>query len=110
MRYFGTFLCILRSNAGLSLDELAKLVGTTRITISRVENDEYPQPFKGSIRKLIISLAEILCTSRKETERLLNLAGIERSLLPEMDEAQLGFIPHIPEGSPEDITNLERVE
>jgi transcriptional regulator with XRE-family HTH domain len=110
MRYFGSFLCILRSNAGLSLDELAKLVGTSRSTISRLENDEYPQPFKGSIRKLIISLAEILCTSRKETERLLNLAGIERSLLPEMEEAQLGFIPHIPEGSPEEITNLERLE
>ena len=81
MRYFGSFLCILRSNASLSLDELAKLVGTSRSTISRLENDEYPQPFKGSIRKLIIALAEILCTSKKETERLLNLAGIERTLL-----------------------------
>jgi transcriptional regulator with XRE-family HTH domain len=109
MRYFGSFLCILRSNAGLSLDELAKLVGTSRSTISRLENDEYPQPFKGSIRKLIISLAEILCTSRKETERLLNLAGIERSLLPEMEEAQLGFTPHISEGSPEERVNLERL-
>src|SRR2546421_4575515 len=110
MRYFGTFLCILRSNAGLSLDELAKLVGTSRSTISRLENDEYPQPFKGSIRKLIISLAEILCMSRKETEQLLNLAGIERSLLPEMEEAQLGFTPRIPEGSPEESANLERLE
>lgn len=110
MRYTGSFLCILRSNAGLSLDELAKIVGTSRSTISRLENDEYPQPFKGSIRKLIISLAEILCTSRKETERLLNLAGIERSLLPELEEAQLGFTPHIPEGSPDEKANLERLE
>lgn len=110
MRYFGTFLCILRSNAGLSLDELAKLVGTSRSTISRLENDEYPQPFKGSIRKLIISLAEILCTSRKETEQLLSLAGIERSLLPEKEEAQLGFTPRILEGSPEESVNLERLE
>src|SRR6266700_2004120 len=110
MRYFGSFLCILRSNTSLSLDELAKLVGTSRSTISRLENDEYPQPFKGSIRKLIISLAEILCTSRKETERLLNLAGIERSLLTEMEEAQLGFTPRIPEGSLEESANLERLE
>ena len=110
MRYFGTFLCILRSNASLSLDELAKLVGTSRSTISRLENDEYPQPFKGSIRKLIISLAEILCMSRKETEQLLNLADIERSLLTEMEEAQLGFAPRIPEGSSEERTNLERLE
>jgi transcriptional regulator with XRE-family HTH domain len=110
MRYFGTFLCILRSNAGLSLDELAKLVGTSRSTLSRLENDEYPQPFKGSIRKLIISLAEILCTSKKETEQLLNLAGIEQSLLPEIEEAQLGFTPRIPEDSPEEGANLERLE
>jgi hypothetical protein len=44
------------------------------------------------------------------SERLLNLAGIERSLLPELVEAQLGFTPHIPDGSPDECANLDRLE
>ena len=63
MRYFGTFLCILRSNVGLSLDELAKLVGTSRSTISRLENDEYPQPFKERLYEQLLKQQET-----KETE------------------------------------------
>ena len=58
MRYFGAFLSNLRSSANLSLEELAKLVDTSRSTISRIENNEVSQPFKGSIRKLLINLAE----------------------------------------------------
>src|SRR5215469_3886448 len=110
MRNFGVFLSNLRSSAGLSLEELARLVDSSRSTLSRLENDEVPQPFKGSIRKLIIALAEILCTSRKETQRYLELAGIDRSLLTETEEIQLGFTPSIPLGSAEEATNLERLE
>jgi transcriptional regulator with XRE-family HTH domain len=110
MRYFGLFLSNLRSNADLSLEELAKLVGTSRSTISRLENNEISQPFKGSIRKLVITLAEILCTSRKERERYLNLAEIDQSLLTETEEIQLGFVPHIAQGSSEEVIRLERLE
>ncbi len=110
MRDFGVFLANLRSSAGLSLEELALLVDSSRSTLSRLENNDVPQPFKGSIRKLVIALAEILCTSKKETERYLELAGIDRSLLTETEEIQLGFIPHVAAGSPDEATNLERWE
>jgi transcriptional regulator with XRE-family HTH domain len=108
MRNFGVFLSNLRSSAGLSLEELARLVESSRSTLSRLENDEVPQPFKGSTRKLILALAEILCTSKKETGRYLELAGIDRSLLTEVEEIQLGFTPHIPVGSSDEKANLER--
>ncbi len=110
MRYFGTFLANLRSSAGLSLEDLAKLVSTSRSTISRIENNEVPLPFKGPIRKLLICTAELLCTTRTETERYLNLSGIDRSLLTEAEEIQLGFTPRIPRGTPEETADLERLE
>jgi len=110
LRYFGVFLSNLRSSANLSLEELARLVGTSRSTISRIENNEVPHPFKGNIRRLLINIAELLCTSRVETERYLNLAGIDRSLLIELEEIQLGFTSHIKKGTPEEANDLERVE
>src|SRR6266480_72107 len=110
MRYFGQFLSNLRSSANLSLEDLAKLVDTSRSTISRIENNEVSHPFKGPIRKLLICAAEILCTSRTETERYLNLADIDRSTLPEIEQIQLGFTPNIVKGSPDEITDLERLE
>jgi Helix-turn-helix domain len=110
MRQFGAFLANLRSSSNLSLDELARLVGTSRSTISRIENNDVPLPFKGSIRKLLVCIAELLCTSRAETERYLDLAGIDRSLLTEFEQIQLGFVPHITKGVPEEIVNLEGLE
>ncbi len=110
MRNFGAFLSNLRSSAGLSLEELALLVESSKSTLSRLENDDIPQPFKGPIRKLVIALAEILCTSKKETKRYLELAGIDQSLLTEAEEIQLGFAPYIPANSPEETTTLERLE
>jgi transcriptional regulator with XRE-family HTH domain len=110
MKYFGVFLSNLRASANLSLKELARLVDTSHSTISRIENNDVPQPFKGPIRKLLICIAEILCTSRVETERYLNLAGIDRSLLTETEEIQLGFTPHITKGSPTETNDLERLE
>lgn len=110
MRYFGPFLSNLRSSADLSLEELAKLVDTSRSTISRIENNEVSQPFKGTMRKLLICMAEILCTSRTETERYLNLAGIDKSLLTELESIQLGTTPKIGQGSPEEVSDLERIE
>lgn len=109
MRNFGIFLANLRASAGLSLEDLATLVGGSKSTLSRLENNEVPQPFKGSTRKLVLNLAEILCPSRKETERYLSLAEINRELLTEVEGFQLGFTPHVA-GSPEETTNLERWE
>src|SRR6266576_3742041 len=96
MRNFGAFLSNLRSSAGLSLEELGLLVDSNKSTLSRLENDDIPQPFKGPTRKLVIALAEILCTSKKETKRYLELAGIDQSLLTEAEEIQLGFVQAIP--------------
>ncbi|HLI68380.1 MAG TPA: helix-turn-helix transcriptional regulator [Ktedonobacteraceae bacterium] len=110
MRYFGAFLANLRSSANLSLEELAKLVDTSRSTLSRIENNDVPQPFKGSIRKLLICIAELLCTSRTEIERYLNLAGIDRALLTEVEEIQLGFLPRVPRNTPEEASTLEHLE
>ena len=99
MKDFGVFLSNLRSSAGLSLEDLAKLVESSKSTLSPLENNDVPQPFKGSIRKLVIALAEILCTSKKETDRYLELAGIDKTLLTETEEIQLGFTPRITSNS-----------
>lgn len=107
MKPFGAFLSNLRNSAKISLEELALLVGSSRSTLSRLENNDVPRPFKGSVRNLIIALAEILCTSQKETERYLALADIDRSLLTEAEEIQLGFAPFI---TFDDSNNLERLE
>ncbi len=110
MKDFGAFLSNLRGSAGLSLEELAKLVESSKSTLSRLENNDVPQPFKGSMRKLIITLGEILCTSKKEAERYLALANLNQSLLTETEEIQLGFTPHIPPNSLKETPNLERLE
>jgi len=109
MKDYGAFLSNLRSSADLSLDGLARLVGTSKSTLSRLENDEIAQPFRGTIRKLVLSLAQVLCTSRRETERYLELAGIDQPLLTDMEEIQLGFVPRIAPGSPDEQTHLERL-
>src|SRR5713101_5704870 len=110
MRQFGAFLANLRSSTNLSLDELARLVGTSRSTISRIENNDVPQPFKGTMRKLVLALAEVLCTTKKETERYLELAGIDKSLLTEVEKIQLGVTPRLDAGSPGETINLEHLE
>ena len=110
MRQFGAFLANLRGSANLSLDELARLVGTSRSTLSRIENNDVPLPFKGPIRKLLICIAELLCTSKTEAEKYLNLAGIDYALLTEVEQIQLGFVPHITRGVPEEIAKLEGLE
>lgn len=108
MKYFGAFLSNLRSSADLSLEELATMVDTSRSTISRIENNEVSQPFKGSMRRLLINLAEILCTSNTETERYLHLANIDRALLAEIEEVQLGLVPLVTKGSRKETYDLER--
>jgi len=95
MQQFGDFLSNLRSNKGLTLEELATLVGSSKSTLSRLENDDIPRPFKGAIRKLIIHLAQVLCTSKQETERYLGLASINIALLTENEKKLVGLAPHI---------------
>jgi hypothetical protein len=71
---------------------------------------DIPRPFRGGTRSLVIQLAHILCSSTKETERYLPLAGIDRSLLTEIEEIQQGFTPHIFKGTQEEKQDLERLE
>src|SRR5205807_808986 len=110
MKHFGDFVSNLRGSAGLSLEALAILVESSKSTLSRLENGDIPQPFKGPTRKLVIALAEILCTSKKETKRYLELAGIDQSLLTEAEEIQLGFAPAIPTNPVEETATLQRLE
>lgn len=107
---YGVFLSSLRTNTGLSLEALAKFVASSRSTLSRLENGDISRPFRGGTRSLVIQLAHILCASTKETERYLALAGVDRSLLTEIEEIQLGFTPHILKGTPEEMQDLERLE
>ena len=110
MKPFGEFLSNLRTGAGLSLEELASLAGSSKSTLSRLENDGVPRPFRGPAHKLVITLAEILCTSSREAERYLELAGMKRALLTEAEEIQLGFTPAIPPGVPAEEHNLVRLQ
>src|SRR5260370_14965873 len=110
MNGYGLFLSGLRTNAGLSLESLAKIVASSKSRLSRLENGEIPWPFQGKTRSLVIQLAQVLCSSMRDTERYLTLAGIDRSLLTEREEIQLGFPPHIPRGTPEEAQHLERLE
>ncbi len=110
MKNFGAFLSNLRSSADLSLEELAAIVESSKSTLSRLENNEIVKPFKGNMRKLVLALAEILCSSRKETERYLDLADIELSLLTETEGIQLGFITPVAIGSPTEAASLEQLQ
>jgi transcriptional regulator with XRE-family HTH domain len=110
MKPFGEFLSNLRTSAGMSLEELASLAGSSKSTLSRLENDEVPRPFRGPAHKLVIALAEILCTSPRESERYLELAGMKRALLAEAEEIQLGFTSAIPPGVPAEEHNLVRLQ
>jgi transcriptional regulator with XRE-family HTH domain len=100
MQQFGDFLSNLRSNQRLTLEKLATLVDSNKSTLSRLENNDIPRPFKGPIRKLIIQLAQVLCTSKQETERYLTLAGIDISLLTENEKKLVGLAPHISINTP----------
>ncbi|GCE49252.1 transcriptional regulator with XRE-family HTH domain [Thermosporothrix hazakensis] len=107
MKGYGAYLSNLRSNAGLSLEELASLAGTSKSTLSRLENDEVSQPFKGNMRMLVLILAQLLCTSKFEIDRYLELASIDRKLLTETEAFELGFIRPIPPGSKDEEIQLE---
>lgn len=109
MKNFGSFLLNLRNNAGCSLEDLARLVGSSKSTLSRLENNEASRPFKGPIHRLLINLAEILCNSTREVERYLELSDIDRAVLTESDEIQLGVRPQIALGSPGEINKLEHL-
>jgi len=73
MRNFGMFLSNLRSSTGPLLEELAFLVESNKSTLSHLKNDDLPQPLKRPTRKLVISLAEILCISKKNQSDILSL-------------------------------------
>jgi len=108
MKQFGRFLSNLRSNANISLEDMAVLVESSKSTLSRLENDEIPQPFKGPIRKTIIALAELLCFSHRETERYLELAGIDLTLLTESEKLQLGFMRRVVQSPKSEKDDLEK--
>lgn len=110
MGSFSEFLSNLRTGAGLSLEDLALLADGSKSTLSRLENNEVSRPFRGTVRKLIISLAEILCASPKESERYLELAGMKRALLTEAEEVQLDFTSVILPGVPLEVHDLFRLQ
>ena len=107
MQQFGEYLSNLRSNKGLTLEKLAILVDSSKSTLSRLENNDIPRPFKGAIRKLIIQLAQMLCTSKQETERYLSLAGIDITFLTENEKKLVGFLPHISINTPAELRTNE---
>ena len=112
MKPFGEFLASLRTSAGLSLEDLALLANSSKSTISRLENEGVSHPFRSPVRKQIISLAEILCASPKDSERYLDLLGMKRSHLTEVEEIQLAFTPIIPPGilgEEHDLIRLQHV-
>jgi transcriptional regulator with XRE-family HTH domain len=100
MQQFGEYLSNLRSNKALTLEKLATLVESSKSTLSRLENNDIPRPFKGKIRRLIIQLARVLCTSKQETERSLILAGIDIAYLTENEKQLVGLLPHISMNTP----------
>ena len=100
MQQFGDYLSNLRSNKALTQEKLAALVGSSKSTLSRLENNDIPRPFKGAIRRLIIQLAQVLCTSKQETERYLTLAGIDIAYLTENEKQLVGLLPHISTNTP----------
>ena len=102
MQQFGEYLSNLRSNKLLTLEKLAELISSSKSTLSRLENDDIPRPFKGKMRKLIIQLAQVLCTSKQETERYLTLAGINIAYLTENEKQLVGLLPHISINTPKE--------
>lgn len=106
---YGDFLANLRSNASLSLDDLAHVTQSSRSMISRLENGEVSHPFRGSARQSVLALAQVLCTTQHETERYLDLAGIDYTLLTDSESIQLGFVPRVAPGSPNEQIHLERL-
>src|SRR5690349_14639286 len=102
MQLFGEFLAGLRHSAGLSLEDLALLADSSKSTISRLESTNFSYPLRGTVRKQIISFAEILCASPKDSERYLDFLGMKRSDLIEAEEVQFAFTRMIPSGSPEE--------
>ncbi len=110
MKNFGPFLYNLRRNADLSLEELAKLVDSSRSSLSRFENNDVPMPFKGTACTLVIRLAEILCTSKQEIKRYIELAEIDLSILLEAEQIQIGAAPAITGNTPEDLPSLEHTK
>lgn len=106
MKNFGSFLYNLRINAGLSLQNLGPLVGSSRSSLSRLENGLVPQPFRGSAHRLAVDLAEILCT-KHEISRYMELAEIDHTVLTRTEQIQLGFASAISGSFPDDISALE---
>lgn len=102
---FGTYLSTLRSTHSLSLEDAAQLVTSSRSSLSRLETGSMSLPLKGPQRKLVIDLGELLCQSRAETERYLQLAGIDSKFLAESEMMQLGLAPLIV-GTSEDERDL----
>jgi transcriptional regulator with XRE-family HTH domain len=110
MKDFGGYLGSLRNGANLPLDQLAKIVGSSKSTLSRLENNDVMRPFRHAMRKLVISLAEILCTTSRETERYLELAGIDKNLLTHQERIQLGYFTQVPIGAEQEQQELERLK
>ncbi len=110
MEDLGSYIRTLREQQGLYLEAAGKLVNRGRSVLSRLENGDYRQPYKGRARQLIIALGEYICTSTRETERYLQLARLDRKSLAELDEIRLGFVSTVLPQSPHEIDQLQHLE
>jgi transcriptional regulator with XRE-family HTH domain len=92
-RDLGLFVANLRAQAGLSLTTLASLVGSSKSTLSRLEQGQIPLPARGKNRMLLIALVHLLCNAASERDRILSLASIDPALLTLGELIVLGLWP-----------------
>ncbi|WP_052890186.1 helix-turn-helix domain-containing protein [Thermogemmatispora carboxidivorans] len=102
-RDLGLFVANLRAQAGLSLTTLASLVGSSKSTLSRLEQGQIPLPARGKNRMLLIALVHLLCSAASERDRILSLASIDPALLTLGELIVLGLWPP---SSPHGIRSL----
>lgn len=107
MEGYGLFLANLRTEAGLSQDDLGRLVGSNKSAISRLEKGDIKPPFNSNVRRTVIDLAEILCSSVNEVMRYLSLSDIDKNLLTDSELAQLGL--HDIPSEPIALASLEKI-
>ncbi|WP_081838918.1 helix-turn-helix domain-containing protein [Thermogemmatispora carboxidivorans] len=70
-RDLGLFVANLRAQAGLSLTTLASLVGSSKSTLSRLEQGQIPLPARGKNRPLLVALVHLLCSAASERDCIL---------------------------------------
>lgn len=79
---YGVFLTTLRTNAGLSLEVLAKIVASSKSTLSRLENGEISDRFEGERVAWLSSLRPSCVLQRKRLNGIWRLQGLNDRCSP----------------------------